>query len=62
MSTARSYRRGETVKNLNVRTSRIFQLIDGRWRQMHHHGSIEDGGLLSEYQNAVRSASSKALK
>ena len=57
-----TYLDGEIVKNLSVRTTRIFQLIDGRWRQMHHHGSIEDAALLSEYQNAVRSASSKALK
>src|SRR6266404_3276431 len=57
-----TYLDGEIVKNLNVRTTRIFQLIDGRWRQMHHHGSIEDAKLLSDYQNAVRSASSKALK
>src|ERR1700726_1348740 len=57
-----TYLDGEIVKNLNVRTTRIFQLIDGRWRQMHHHGSIEDAALLGEYQNAVRSAYSKALK
>ena len=50
-----TYHDGETVKNLNVRTSRIFH---GRWRQMHHHRSIEDAALLGEYQNAVRSASS----
>jgi hypothetical protein len=43
----------------NIRTTRIFQLIDGRWRQMHHHGSIEDAKLLADYQNAVRSASAK---
>jgi ketosteroid isomerase-like protein len=52
-----TYRDGETVKNLNIRTSRIFQLVDGRWRQMHHHGSIEDAKLLNDYQSAVRSAS-----
>jgi len=57
-----TYHDGEIVKNLNVRTTRIFQLIDGRWRQMHHHGSIEDAALLGEYQHAVRSASSKAQK
>jgi len=47
------------LKTLNVRTTRIFQLINGRWRQMHHHGSIEDAKLLADYQNAVRSASAK---
>jgi hypothetical protein len=57
-----TYLDGEIVKNLSVRTTRIFQLIDGRWRQMHHHGSIEDAKLLGEYQSIVRSASSKPLK
>jgi ketosteroid isomerase-like protein len=55
-----TYRDGDAVRNLNIRTTRIFQLINGRWRQMHHHGSIEDAKLLGDYQNAVRSASSKA--
>ena len=54
-----TYRDGEAVKNLNTRTSRIFRLIDGCWRQMHHHGSIEDAKLLGDYQSAVRSASAR---
>jgi ketosteroid isomerase-like protein len=54
-----TYRDGDTTKTLNIRTTRIFQLVDGHWRQMHHHGSIEDAKLLSDYQNAVRSASAK---
>jgi ketosteroid isomerase-like protein len=54
-----TYIDGGVEKTLNIRTSRIFQLIDGRWRQMHHHGSIEDANLLADYQNAVRSAASK---
>jgi ketosteroid isomerase-like protein len=45
---------GGAVKQLNIRTSRIFQLVDGRWRQIHHHGSIEDAKLLEEFQSAVR--------
>jgi ketosteroid isomerase-like protein len=53
---------GTVVKDLNVRTTRIFQLIDGRWRQMHHHGSIEDVKLFGDYQNAVRSSSSQTQK
>src|ERR1700738_2915728 len=57
-----TYLDGQTVKNLNVRTTRIFQLINGRWRQMHHHGSIEDAKLLGDYQNVVRSPSPKPLK
>ena len=54
-----TYREGDVVKNLNIRTSRIYQLVDGRWRQMHHHGSIEDAKLLGDYQNAIRSAAAK---
>ena len=57
-----TYLDGEIVKNLNVRTTRIFQLINGRWRQMHHHGSIEDAKLLDDYQSVVRSPSPKMLK
>ena len=57
-----TYLDGQTVKNLNVRTTRIFLLINGRWRQMHHHGSIEDAKLLGDYQNVVRSPSPKTLK
>ena len=48
------FRIGETVVNLAIRTSRIFQLSDGQWRQVHHHGSIEDPELLARYQRAVR--------
>jgi ketosteroid isomerase-like protein len=55
-----TYRDGSDMKTLNIRTTRIFQFINGRWRQMHHHGSIEDAKLLADYQTAVRSASAKA--
>src|ERR1700722_17544377 len=57
-----TYLDGQTVKNLNVRTTRIFQLINGRWRQMHHHGSIEDAKILGDYQDVVRSPSPKTPK
>jgi ketosteroid isomerase-like protein len=50
-----TYRDGGAVKDLNIRTTRIFQLVDGRWRQIHHHGSIEDAKLLADYQSAARS-------
>jgi hypothetical protein len=44
----------ETRLNLNFRTSRIFRRVVGtsQWRQVHHHGSIEDPQLLSVYQSA----------
>lgn len=38
---------------LAIRTSRIFQKLDGAWRQVHHHGSIEDSALLKRYQELV---------
>lgn len=52
--------RGTLVKDgrtlpLQIRTSRIFRRNDrGEWRQLHHHGSIEDPELLAKYQTAVR--------
>ncbi len=55
-----TYRDGGAVKDLNIRTTRIFRLIDGRWRQVHHHGSIEDAKLLADYQNVVRSSNQSA--
>jgi ketosteroid isomerase-like protein len=45
---------GNTVVPLAIRTTRIFRMIDGRWRQVHHHGSIEDTELLARYQAAVK--------
>lgn len=38
---------------LAIRTSRIFRKVNGRWKQTHHHGSIEDPQLLGKYQAAV---------
>lgn len=43
----------EVVK-LAIRTSRIFKYVDNNWKQVHHHGSIDDPNLLSQYQNAVK--------
>jgi ketosteroid isomerase-like protein len=40
--------------DLVIRTTRIFRRADGRWRQVHHHGSIDDPTLLETYQRAVR--------
>ncbi|QSO52102.1 nuclear transport factor 2 family protein [Alicyclobacillus curvatus] len=38
---------------LAIRTSRTYQFVDGRWQQVHHHGSIDDAALLRTYQAAV---------
>jgi ketosteroid isomerase-like protein len=43
-----------TKLNLAIRTSRIFRRVGDCWRQIHHHGSIDDPQLLSAYQQAVR--------
>jgi hypothetical protein len=47
------FRLGEKEISLAIRTSRIFKTIEGQWRQVHHHGSIEDPQLLAAYQSAV---------
>lgn len=39
---------------LTIRTSRVYKEVDGRYRQIHHHGSIEDPQLLNAYQTLVK--------
>jgi hypothetical protein len=39
---------------LSIRTSRYFRYESGRWRQFHHHGSIDDADALAAYQTAIR--------
>jgi len=39
--------------NLAIRTSRIYRMSNGKWRQIHHHGSIENPKLLAIYQETV---------
>ena len=51
-----SFKIGETVIDLAIRTTRIFRRIKGEWKQVHHHGSIEDPKLLDRYQKAVMAA------
>lgn len=47
------FRTSESEIALAIRTSRIFRRIGGQWRQVHHHGSIEDPALLERYQRSV---------
>jgi hypothetical protein len=47
------FRLEENEVKLAIRTSRVFKKIDGRWKQVHHHGSIDDPELLARYQTAV---------
>lgn len=39
---------------LRIRTSRTFVRHGDTYRQLHHHGSIEEPDLLSAYQTGVR--------
>jgi len=41
------------VLDLQIRTSRIYKLTAGQWKQVHHHGSIENPQLLAKYQAAM---------
>jgi ketosteroid isomerase-like protein len=50
-----------TAFDLAFRTTRIFRLFDTRWRQVHHHGSVDDPALLDRYQVAVTSLTSGPL-
>ena len=46
---------GDRIVPLKIRTSRYFQYSenDGGWRQVHHHGSIDNVELLKTYQDAI---------
>lgn len=39
--------------DLRIRTTRWFVKSAGAWRQLHHHGSIEEPGVLASYQRAI---------
>lgn len=39
--------------DLAIRTTRWFIRMNGVWRQLHHHGSIEQPALLADYQRAI---------
>ena len=36
-----------------IRATRLFAWRGGRWRQVHHHGSIEEPELLAQYLTLV---------
>jgi ketosteroid isomerase-like protein len=38
---------------VTFRTSRYFRYDDGRWRQFHHHGSMDEPQALDAYQRAI---------
>lgn len=40
---------GDELK-LAIRTTRLFRREANRWRQLHHHGSPDDPGMLARYR------------
>ena len=48
------FRAGIIEIPLAIRTSRIFIKSNNQWKQIQHHGSIDDAKLLKTYQETVR--------
>lgn len=46
----------EASLDLRIRTTRWFTKMDGVWRQLHHHGSIDEPAMLAAYQRATLGA------
>jgi hypothetical protein len=44
---------GEIKIDLKIRTSRVFIKKNGDWKQIQHHGSIDNPELLKKYQDAI---------
>ena len=47
------FENGNSKIELAIRTSRIFIKSDEEWRQIQHHGSIENPDLLDKYRKAI---------
>ncbi len=47
------FEKGGVRIELAIRTSRIFVKMEGEWKQIQHHGSIDDPDLLKRYQEAI---------
>ncbi len=45
---------GDKKLDLAIRTSRVYKLVEGEYKQVHHHGSIENPTLLDTYQTLVK--------
>ena len=48
------FKTDEIEIQLAIRTSRIFKKINSDWKQIQHHGSIDNPELLKKYQELVR--------
>lgn len=47
------------ITNLLIRTSRVFSLVENQWKQVHHHGSMDNPELLGKYQEVLLGGSSR---
>lgn len=45
--------KGNDRIDLTIRASRIFIKYDNEWKQIQHHGSIDNPDLLKKYQQAI---------
>lgn len=43
---------GECI-DLAIRTTRVYTWHDNEWKQLHHHGSMDDPDLLVRYQRLI---------
>jgi len=43
----------DVAVDLRIRTTRWFTKVGGVWRQLHHHGSVDEPALLAAYQRAI---------
>ncbi len=44
---------GDIELGLKIRTSRIYRRFDDKWKQIHHHGSMDNPELLQRYKQAI---------
>jgi len=44
---------GDLQLGLKIRTSRIYKYFDDGWKQVHHHGSMDNPDLLHRYQEMI---------
>lgn len=44
---------GDFELGLKIRTTRIYKLFSDQWKQIHHHGSMDNPELLQRYQQAI---------
>ncbi len=47
------FQKDKTRIDLAIRTSRVFIKKDNEWKQIQHHGSIDNPDLLRKYQDAI---------